>query len=408
MRITLFLQHYHTPDCPTAGRPYALVERLAREHDVTVITTDAWRSLRMTDHYDWAPHDARLVELPVPYDNAMTSGERLRSFAQYMIRSAGRALRQSRPDLIIGSSTPLTAAGAAGGVAALRGVPWIFEVRDLWPDFPIQMGAVPSPLARCLLYGLEHALYRSAAHVVTASPDMTRHVRTAVPDETVTTIPYGTDLALHAGITDADADRLRRDLQLPEGPFVLYAGSFGRANDLPTLLGAARRLDGQIDAPFVFAGHGHDRPLVEDAAQALSTVRLVPPQPYPRMLRLFRLASLSIVSFIDRPILATNGPSKLYDSLGAGTPVVVTTDGWTRRLVEAEGCGWFVPPSRPEHLAERIAACLQSPDALAAASERARETARSRFDRAADMDRYAALAGRIAASDRSSPRIRRG
>ena len=333
VRITLFLQHYHTPDCPTAGRPYALVERLAREHDVTVITTDAWRSLRMTDYYDWVPHDARLVELPISYDNAMTPGERLRSFAQYMIQSAGRALRQSRPDLIIGSSTPLTAATAAGGVAALRGVPWIFEVRDLWPDFPIQMGAIPSLLARRLLYTLEHALYRNAAHVVTASPDMSRHVCTTVPKDKVSTLCYGTDLALHGAVTDAHADRLRQDLQLPEGPLVVYAGSFGRANDLPTLLGAARRLDGPVDATFVFAGHGHDRPRVEDAAQALSNVRLVPPQPYPRMLRLFRLASLSVVSFVDRPVLATNGPSKLYDSLGAGTPVVVTTDGWTRRLV---------------------------------------------------------------------------
>ena len=390
MRITVFFQHYHTPDCSTAGRPYALVERLAREHEVTVITTDAWRSRRVTHEFDWVPHAADCVELSVPYDNAMAPARRLRSFLQYAAQAAARALVRTKPDLIIGSSTPLTAAAAAGAVAQVRDVPWIFEVRDLWPDFPVQMGAVPSPIARRLLYGLEHLLYRSADHVVTASPDMTRHVRTVLPPERVSTISYGTDFDLHDRAKESDGADLRRELDLPDAPIVLYAGSFGRANDIPTLLAAARRLADR-DAVVVFAGDGYHAPAVEEAARECPAIVRINPQPYPRMLRIFRCAEVSVVSFIDLPVLGTNGPSKFYDSLGAGTPVVVTSNGWTQRFVEQHACGWAVPAEAPDRLAETIAGILDSPKALDEASRRAREVAQAHFDRARDMDRYAAL-----------------
>jgi len=123
VRITVFFQHYHTPDCSTAARPYALVERLAREHEVTVITTDAWRSRRVTREFDWVPHAADFVELSIPYNNAMEPARRLRSFLQYAARAAARALARAKPDLIVGSSTPLSAAAAAGAVARVRDVP---------------------------------------------------------------------------------------------------------------------------------------------------------------------------------------------------------------------------------------------------------------------------------------------
>ena len=177
MNIAVFLQHYHTPDCPTAARPYALVKRLENDHDVTVITTRAWESKRQAQRFPWAPPGVDLVRFDVPYNNTMSASQRLSSYLHYAVRSVRYGMQMPQPDLILGSSTPLTAAAAAGTVATLRGIPWIFEVRDLWPDFPIQMGAVPD----CGLHGLlrqgEAALYRSAAQVVTLSEDMEQHVR---------------------------------------------------------------------------------------------------------------------------------------------------------------------------------------------------------------------------------------
>ena len=395
MHVAVFLQYYHTPDCPTAARPYALVERLARDHEVTVVTTRAWEDRRLADRHPWVPEGARLVRFDVPYDNAMGPLARLRAFADYAARAVVHGLRSLRPDLVLGSSTPLTAAMAAATVARGLAVPWIFEVRDLWPDFPIQMGALDWPGLRHALYGLEAALYRSAAHVVTVSPDMEQHVRTVAPDAPTSTLPYGTDLERVDALSAARKEALRDRLGLDDRFLVLYAGTLGRANAIPTLLEAADRLADRSDVLFGVAGRGYHEDTVRRAARRHDHVRLLDPRPYPDALRLFSVADLSLVPFVDRPVLSTNAPSKFFDSLAAGTPVVVTNPGWTKRFVDRHECGWVVPPESPGALADRVRTLLDHPEALAAAGTRGRAAARRRFDRAEIMDRYARLVAAI-------------
>jgi len=398
MHIAVFLQYYHTPDCPTAARPYALVERLARDHEVTVVTTRAWEDRRLAERYPWVPRGARLVRLDVPYDNAMSSARRLRAFLDYAVRALTHGLRTARPDLILGSSTPLTTAVVAAGVARLRDVPWIFEVRDLWPDFPIQMGILDWPGLRHALYTLEAALYRRAAHVVTVSPDMEQHVRTVAPEAPTSMLCYGTDLQQVAAISSEQTRALRDRFSLDRRFLVLYAGTFGRANAIPTLLDTADRLSDRSDLLIGFAGGGYHEPTVRQAARRHDHIRLIDPLPYPDALALFSIADLSLVSFIDRPVLAANAPGKFFDSLATGTPVVVTNPGWTRRFVNRHDCGWAVPSESPAALATRIRTVLDAPDVLTAAGRNARRTAQQQFDRARILDRYARLVETIGAS----------
>ena len=397
MHIAVFLQHYHTPDCPTAGRPYALVERLGQDHEVTVITTRAWEETRRTHRFPWAPPGVDLVRFDVPYDNAMSAPRRLVSFLHYAARAVRHGLQMPRPDVILGSSTPLTAAAAAGLVARVRSVPWVFEVRDLWPAFPLQMGAVPDVGLHGLLRWGEAGLYRSAAHVVTLSPDMEQHVHVRAPDASVTTLEYGAAPTVLETVGEEARQSLAEHLSPTRRFLVLYAGTFGRANAIPTLLDAARRLvNARSDVLVALAGRGHHAPLVKQAAGRHDAIRRLPPLPYPDTLALFERADLSLVPFLDRPVLAANAPSKFFDSLAAGTPVVVTNPGWTRRFVERHGCGWFVPPEAPGALADRIRAVLASPDARTAAARNARDAARRHFDRTAMLDRYAALVEAVA------------
>jgi glycosyltransferase involved in cell wall biosynthesis len=399
MHIAVFLQHYHTPDCPTAARPYALVERLGRDHDVTVITTRAWEDTRQAHRFPWAPPGVDLVRFDVPYDNSMSAPRRLQAFLHYAGQALRHGLRMPRPDVILGSSTPLTAAAVAGTVAQLRGLPWIFEVRDLWPAFPIQMGAVPDYGLHGPLRWGEAALYRSAARVVTLSPDMEQHVRVRAPEASVTTHAYGAGLRYLDKVGHAAREHISERMSLDRPHLVLYAGTFGRANAIPTLLDAARRLtDARSDVLVAFAGQGHYAPRVKRAARRHDAIRRLSPLPYPETLALFERADLSLVSFLDRPVLAANAPGKFVDSLAAGTPVVVTNPGWTKRFVERHACGWFVPPESPEALAAQIQAGLASPDVLAKAGRAAETAARRHFDREAMLDRYAALVDDVAGS----------
>ena len=405
MHIAVFLQYYHTPDCPTAARPYALVERLGQDHDVTVVTTRTWEDRRRAHQFPWAPSGVNLVRFDVPYDNTMSAAQRLASFLNYAARAVRHGLQMPRPDLILGSSTPLTAAAAAATVAQTRDIPWIFEVRDLWPAFPIQMGAVPNCGLHGLLRGGEAALYRSADRVVTLSADMERHVREAAPTARTTTLEYGADFNLIGAIDRKQQTSLWKRFSLDRRPLVLYAGTFGRANAIPMLLEAARRLTaGRLDLHVAFAGGGHHEPKIRRAARRQDAIRLLPPLPYPETLALFDCADLSLVSFIDRPVLAANSPGKFFDSLATGTPVVVTNPGWTKRFVERHACGWYVPPGSPDALAQCVASVLESPDERTAASQNAREIARQRFVRSETMDRYAALVERVKRDHRLADR----
>lgn len=396
MKIVVFLQYYHTPDCPTAARPYALVERLGQDHDVTVITTRAWEEKRQTHRFPWAPPGVDLVRFDVPYDNTMSATERIISFFEYAARAVRYGLQMPEPNLILGSSTPLTAAAAAGTVAQIRDVPWIFEVRDLWPAFPVQMGAVPDYGLHTLLRGGEAALYRSADHVVTLSTDMAQHVRDTTPTAPVSTLEYGADFDLINTIDTEQQTELQERFSLDRRFLALYAGTFGRANAIPTLLNAARQLvENRSDVVVALAGQGHHEPMVQRAAQRHEAIRLVPPLPYPDTLALFERADLSLVPFIDRPVLAANSPGKFLDSLATGTPVVVTNPGWTKRFVERHACGWYVPPESPAALADCLQSVLAPPDDLAAAGPNARSAARQHFARSEMMDRYATLVERV-------------
>ena len=392
MHIVCLYFHYASPDCPSGGRAYSVLRALGQEHRVTVFTGAHYHKLRRTDAFDWAPPGVDVRMLDVPYTNDMGPVQRLAAYAAFPAWAGAQAGRVPDADVLYAISTPLTTPMAAAAAARVLDVPWVLEVRDLWPDVPIQMGALPSPLLQRPLRWAERRLYHDAAHVITVSPDMTTHVEQAgVPPAHVTTLPQGTDCSLLNRPDASSPADLRASHRLGSRPVVLYAGAFGRANDIPTLLAAADRLAGRSEALFVFIGHGYHASEIETAARRLPNVRHLPPQPRHRMMPWFRLATVSLVSFVDRPVLGTNAPAKLFDSLAANTPVLVTNPGWMTRFVQRHNCGWAVPPSSPAALAEQIAQVVDAPDAARAAGQRGGALVRERYDRSQQADALASI-----------------
>lgn len=381
MHIAVFNQYHSSPDCAATSRHYSFLAALARRHRVSLITTNAWLHQRITQDFPWVPEGVELHAFEVPYSNRMGRGQRMLSFGQFAVQAYRRGMQLEQPDVIWGISTPLTAAWAASRVAGRRRVPWVFEVQDLWPAFPIQMGAVPGKWLQRRLHAAEKKLYAHADHIITLSPDMAAHIaQVGVPESKVSTLLNGTDLGLLAASPDPEQLSLRKRHGLGDRQVVLYAGTYGRANNIPLLLEVARRLRDRPDICFVFTGAGFQEPLLREAAQELPSVVVVPPQPRQHIFAWFRLASLSLVPFLNLPVLHANSPAKLYDSLAAGTPVIVTNPGWTKTLVEDHACGWY-SPGQPAALAASIEQALADPVALAAAGERGQALANQAFDR---------------------------
>ena len=383
MRILLVYQYYHNLDCPASGRHYQFVKSLSEHHEVAILTSDIWEQKRDTRLFEWAPEGVEVHSFSVPYTNSMSAPARLKAFMGFVWHAVRKGLLLKKPDVIIGTSTPLTAAWAASLIGRIRGVPWVFEVRDLWPDFPIQMGAVKPKWVQRALKRLENALYKSASHIITLSPDMEKHVLDLdVTASKVTTLLNGTDIHLAEATKYGTLIQLKKDYQLEGKNVVLYAGTFGRANAIPTLIEAAHRLRHRQDIQFVFLGDGYYKPALQKAAERLRNMTVLPPVARHHIFQWFRLARVSLVPFIDLPVLKANSPAKFFDSLAVGTPVIVTNAGWTRSFVEIHECGWYVPPEDEIALAQCIESRIDDEAALNQAGRNGYRIARSLFDRA--------------------------
>lgn len=382
MHIVVFFQYYHNPDCPQSARQYSFVRQWAKRHQVTVITSRMWYDRRLTRKYNWAPEGVTVKMLNVPYDNRMSSKRRMLSFADYAVRAMAYGLVEKKPDVLYAVSTPLSAAWAAAKVAKARSVNWVFEVKDLWPEFPIQMGAIRRTAVKNRLRKVESNLYHDAHHIVALSPDMRQHVIGAGIDPSrVTTFVNGTDFDLVNASSTHLAAKLRAEYGLTDRKVILYAGAFGRANDIPSILECAKIMRGRDDVRFVFLGQGFEENRVLEAAASNENVVFVPAQPRHSILNWFRLADIALVTFIDLPVLGANSPSKFFDSLASSTPVIVTNPGWMKHFVENHDCGWYVPPSSPAALATQIESALADPWELARSGLNGRDIAAQQFDR---------------------------
>jgi glycosyltransferase involved in cell wall biosynthesis len=301
---------------------------------------------------------------------------RMLAFAAFAATATRAALRGPRPNVIYASSPPLTIVLPAVAAAARWRVPLVFEVRDLWPEAPIQMGALRNPALRRLARAVERLAYRRSARVIALSPGIREGVVSAgAPPERVALVPNASDLELFSPELDGAAERRR--LGLGDGLVCSYFGTMGEANDLGQVIDAAPLVG---DVTFVLLGDGKRRRELEKRAPA--NVRFLDPAPdKASVARLAAASDACLTIFKDVPVLATNSPNKLFDTFAAGRPAIVNTDGWMRDLVEGNEAGVFVRPGDPRDLAAKVAWLRDNPREVERLGRNARALAEREFDR---------------------------
>jgi glycosyltransferase involved in cell wall biosynthesis len=273
----------------------------------------------------------------------------------------------------------------AMAAARRHGVPLVFEVRDLWPEAPIQMGALNNPAAQRAARALERLVYRRSAEVIALSPGMRDGIVAAGVDPArVTLVPNASDLELFS--PDVDGSPVRERLGLGERFVCSYFGTMGEANDLTPVIEAAALMQerGDDGVAFVLHGQGKRRAALEELASRRGAGNVIFSDPVPDKRSVAELAAASdacMTIYKDVPILATCSPNKLFDTFAAGRAAIVNTDGWLRSLVEDNDAGVFVRPNDPADMARRVAELRDHPKLVERYGRNARELAEREFDR---------------------------
>lgn len=260
-------------------------------------------------------------------------------------------------------------------MAVAKRRPFVFELRDLWPASIIAVGAMEKSLVIRTLEKIELFLYRRAKAIISVTESFREDlVDRGVPRDKIHVVINGVDLDRYEPrprCTD-----LEREFGLA-GKFVCgYMGTHGMAHALPKVLEAAERLRHRDDIAFFFAGSGAERAKVERLVQerGLHNVRLIPRQPKERMPALWSACDLSIVPLRNTPVFATVIPSKIFESMGMGVPILMSLpDGEATAIVCSTQSGVCVPPEDPAAMADAIVALADDAERMG----RLRQTARA-------------------------------
>jgi glycosyltransferase involved in cell wall biosynthesis len=396
MHILYLHQHFSTPDGSTATRSFAFARALAqRGHRVTLATgrylgaeTGLGGPFRK-GHREGQVAAFQVVEFDIAYANAMGMAARGAAFLRYAA-AVGRLALGLRPDVVIASSTPLTVALPALLAKALRGIPYIFEIRDPWPELPRAMGVLPKPLAP-LLEALANLACRQSAAVVALSDGMaqTALARGADPAR-VHVIGNGCDLDLFGPhITPWHPPEAA-----PWEVLALYAGAHGRANGLGVAVEAARILAarGEKRLRLMLVGEGAEKTALMAQAKGLPNLTFLPAMPKRDVAQLFAGSQIALHLLADCPAFAEwTAPNKLMDGLAAGLPVISNAPGEAARLLAAGDCGIAAAPGDAQGLADALVSLAANPVRRAAMGAAARSLAVRQHDRRLLAQRFVAL-----------------
>jgi glycosyltransferase involved in cell wall biosynthesis len=357
MRILYLHQFFMTREGAGGTRSYEFARRFVeRGHRVRMVTAGD----QSQDVDGIAVIGVRGAYSNYMHATSMSYPARMAAFARFAAGATVAALRGPRPDVIYATSPPLTMALPALAASLRWRAPLVFEVRDLWPEAPIQMGALRNPLAQRLARALERFVYARSARLIALSPG----IQAALPPARTTLVPNSADLDLF------------HPAPPPAGPFqVAYFGAMGEANDLAAAVEAAALVP---DVPFVLMGDGKRRAELERAAPPNVSFRSGSKAD---VARLAAESSACLTLFKDVPVLATNSPNKLFDTFAAGRAAIVNMDGWMRELVERNEAGVYVRAGDARDLAEKVAWLRDHADEAERMGRNARTLAEREFGR---------------------------
>lgn len=351
MHILYIHQYFETPQESASTRSYWFAKKLIEEgHKVTMITgtNDNQREAKKVNI-----DGINVIYVKNNYNQRFNKVRKVYSFTKFIFQSILQAHKIKNVDLVFATSTPLSVGAIALYLYWFKKLNYVFEVRDLWPEFPIQIGAIKNKIVISILKRFEKLIYKNSSHIISLSPGMKDGVlRAGINKNKVSMIPNMSkpDLFYPRPISAKHKELLNLK---EESLNVIHFGAMGIANGLEYLIDTAKYLSDNKQSDkicFYVVGDGATLPLLKEKVKELNLTNVKFPGKYNLydMAEVVNCCDISFVSFKNLPILYTNSPNKLFDSLSAGKLIIVNSAGWTKDMVEQYDCGYYVDPEHPK------------------------------------------------------------
>jgi len=381
---------------PEGNAPASRTYEHAREwvklgHDVTVITcAPNFPEGVLFDGYKnkWYQREVMEGIDVVRVKTYITANEgfvkRILDYISFGVMGGIAGLFQTRPDVIVSTSPQFFCACGAWVLSVVRGKPWVFELRDIWPASITAVGAMEKSTIIRVLEKLEMFLYRRADRIVAVTNSFkTELIERGIDGDKIDVVINGVDLSKYSPV-ETKSPALADQYGLA-GKFVVgYIGTHGMAHALDKVLDAAALLQDNDDVRFLFAGGGAERASLERLAaeRGLSNVVMMPRQPKEAMPAVWSLCDISLISLRDTPLFTKVIPSKIFESMGMGLPMVIACPaGEATGIIAGTSSGVVVEPENPEALADCIAGLYSDRTRLAELASASSVSAKG-YDRA--------------------------
>jgi glycosyltransferase involved in cell wall biosynthesis len=367
MKIVYIHQYYLTQEQGGAIRSYYISQALkAKGHDVHIITS------HNKPQAETKSIDGTTVHyLPVGYDNSYGFIKRIIAFLSFIFKAYSTAKKVKDADLVFATSTPLTVGLVALWLRKFQKLPYVFEVRDLWPEAPIQLGYLNNPILRFLARYLEKLIYNNATSIIALSPGMQEGVKKVSNTPTVV-IP---------NMSDCDFFIPAPSPSLPVT--ISYLGALGKVNRVESLIELAAYAQTYFpgDYKFIIAGKGSEMNKLQQQAKSLNNIAFKGSLNKEEIKNLLAQSHVTYTSFGPQLILETNSPNKFFDSIAMGKVCVITTKGWICDLIQEQEIGFYYSANNPAAFFRKLVTLAPSMSSYDEIAKRSRALAERQFNK---------------------------
>jgi glycosyltransferase involved in cell wall biosynthesis len=330
--------------------------------------------------------------LPIDYDNSFGFYKRSLSFISFVLKSARLARKFRDVDFCYAISVPLTVGIAAIYIRRLYKIPYIFEVGDLWPDAPIQMGFIKNGFFQSVLYKLEKTIYKYSEAIVALSSEIGNAIEKKIQNKEIHVIPNMSDTDFF--IPEKKNPALVKKLNVENKFVISYIGAIGIANGLEHfLLCASECQQAGFHIHFILCGEGAVLPFIESESNALGlkNFTIIPFQNRSGVKDVMNVTDAVFISYKQVPILETGSPNKYFDGLASGKLIIVNFPGWISEEIKKNKCGFYIDPKFPQDFVDKVRPFLDSKDLLRQFQNAARALAETTYSRKILSQKFASL-----------------